>query len=323
MQTIAVLALKGGVGKTAITVFLADFLSSVFDQRVLVVDLDPQQSSSIALLGEERLLGALERQASVGRLLLDSIEGKERATDVLSYATAREAVGPKKRFKYLQSVWVLASDREAWHDLDDTLNGMPAMHQGGSWQLLRKALASVRDKFDICLIDFPASYTGPVTKNGVVASDWWLYPVEPNRMAARDLDGPRRLLRVVYQQTNRKMKGLGTVLSRCQNRASKEYQRTRYVLTTEASKGHVPKLFSKDAEISLSVEALAALDDTLKGSFKTIDQKYGGSAKPLHEDVRSLAREILERLRIPFQELDDVDTAQDVNREVTKNYQMV
>jgi chromosome partitioning protein len=323
MQTIAVFALKGGVGKTAITVFLADFLSSLFKQRVLVVDLDPQQSSSIALLGEERWLAALERQASVGRLLMDSIEGKERSENVLSYATEREAVSDKGRFKYLQSVWVLASDREAWHDLDDTLNSMRAIQQAGSWQLLRKALATVRGKFDICLIDFPASYTGAITKNGVVAADWWLFPVEPNRMAARDVDGPRRLLRVVYQQTNRKLKGLGTVLSRCQNRSSKEYQRTRNVLTSEASKRHVPQLFSKDAEISFAVEALAALDDTLKADFRTIDQKYGGATKALHEDMRNLAREILERLRIPFHELGDVDTAQDVNPEVTKSYQMV
>jgi len=142
-------------------------------------------------------------------------------------------------------------------------------------------------------------------------------------MAARDVDGPRRLLRVVYQQTNRKMKGLGTVVSRCQNRHSAEYQRTRNVLTNLANKGYVPKLLSKDAEIRLAVEALAALDDTLKAKFKTIDQKYGGSAKPLHQDVQKLTREILERLRIPFHELGDVDTTQDVNPEVTKNYQMV
>jgi len=66
MQTIALFALKGGVGKTALTVFLADSLSSIYDQRVLVVDLDPQQSTTIALLGEERLLVALDRDASIG-----------------------------------------------------------------------------------------------------------------------------------------------------------------------------------------------------------------------------------------------------------------
>jgi 8-amino-7-oxononanoate synthase len=57
MQTIAVFALKGGVGKSSLTIFLADFLSSIFDQGVLVVDLDPQQSTTIALLGEDRLVG--------------------------------------------------------------------------------------------------------------------------------------------------------------------------------------------------------------------------------------------------------------------------
>src|SRR5207245_2130098 len=120
------------------------------------------------------------------------------------------------------------------------------------------------------------------------------------------------------QQTNRKMKGLGTVLSRCQNRQSREYSRTRAVLTRLANQKYVPRLFSKDAEISYSVEALNALDDTLKNDYKTIDQRYGGSAKPLHEDIRHLTREMLERLRIPVVETAEVDTAEDVNQEVTK-----
>lgn len=323
MHTIAVFALKGGVGKSALTVFLADFLSSVFDQRVLVVDLDPQQSSTIALLGEDRLLAALRKDASAGRLLLDALQGKSRAGNLLSYTTQRPMVKEKGRYKYLQAVSVIASDREAWHDADDSLNLVPVSQQAASWGLLQNGLRSVKNEFDICLVDFPASYTGPVTKNGLVASDWWLLPIEPNRMAARDIDGPRRLLRIVFGQLNRRIKGLGTVLSRCQNRASSEYRRTRAVLTRRAERKEVPKLFSKDAEISYSVEALSALDDTLRDSFKTIDQKYGGPAKALHEDIRRLAREILERLRIPVVEVSDVDTTEDVNAEVTRNFQTV
>lgn len=323
MQTVAVFALKGGVGKSAITVFLADFLTSIFDQRMLVVDLDPQQSSTIALLGEERFLEAHNREASLGRLLLDALDRKPKASNVLSYTTERPKLKEKGRFKYLQAVSVLASDREAWHDLDDRLNQIPVSQQTASWGLLRNALRAVQNEFDICLIDFPASYTGPIAKNGIVASDWWLLPIEPNRMAARDIDGPRRLLRQLYQQTNRKMKGLGTILSRCQNRASNEYRRTRAVLTRLEQRKLIPKLFTKDAEISYSVEALTALDDTLRDTHKTIDQKYGGSAKPLHEDIRRLTREILERMRIPVVEVADVDTTDDVNGEVTRTYQTV
>jgi chromosome partitioning protein len=249
MQTVAVFALKGGVGKSAITVFLADFLASVFDQRVLVVDLDPQLSATIALLGEDRLLTAFKRDASVGRLLMDALDRKPRAANVLSYATERPMVKAKGRFKYLQAVSVLASDREAWHDLEDRLNLVPVSQQTASWHLLQKALHTVQGEFDICLIDFPASSTGPVAKNGVVASDWWLFPIEPNRMAARDIDGPRRLLRQVFNQASRKLKGLGTVFSRCQIRSSGEYRRTKSVLTQQAQRRIVPKLFTKDAEL--------------------------------------------------------------------------
>lgn len=323
MKTIAVFALKGGVGKSAITVFLADFLSSIFTQRVLVVDLDPQQSSTIALLGEDRLVESMGRGASLGRLLMDVLDRKPKATNVLSYTTERPMVNQSGRYKYLQAVSVLASDREVWHDLDDRLNRQSANRQTSSLELLRNALSVVQDEFDICLIDFPAASTGPITRNGIVAADWWLLPIEPNRMAARDLDGPRRLLRIVWQQTNHKMKGLGTILSRCQNRASNEYRRTKAVLTRRAERKEIPKLFSKDAELSYSVEALNSLDDTLGNSYKTIDQKYGGSAKPLHEDIRKLTKEILDRLRIPVVEVTEVDTAEDVNAEVTRNYQTI
>jgi chromosome partitioning protein len=321
MQTIAVFALKGGVGKSAITVFLADFLSSIFDQRVLVVDLDPQQSTTIALLGEDRLLTVQKRDASIGRMLMDALDRKPRS--ILDYTTDRPMVKETGRYKYLQAVSVVPSDREAWHDLEDRLNLIPVNQQTSSWGLLRNALRIVQKEFDICLLDFPAANTGPIVKNGIVAADWWLLPVEPNRMAARDIDGPRRLLRQVLQLVNRKMKGLGTVLSRCQNRSSGEYRRTKAVLTQLAQRRVVPRLFTKDAELSYGVEALNALDDTLRDTFKTIDQKYGGSAKPLHAAIRCLTREILERLRIPVVEVADVETAEDVNSEVTKSYQMV
>ncbi len=119
------------------------------------------------------------------------------------------------------------------------------------------------------------------------------------------------------------MKGLGTVLSRCQNRVGNEYKRTKAVLTRQAENKHIPKLFSKEAEICYSVEALNALDDTLGDSYKTIDQKYGGIAKPLHQSIRLLTREILERLKIPVAQQGEVDTAEDVNAEVTRNFQMV
>ncbi|MCP6726370.1 hypothetical protein NL526_30395, partial [Klebsiella pneumoniae] len=65
--------------KSALVVFLADFFSSVFGQRVLVVDLDAQQSATVALLGEEALLEVIEKKASVAHLLLTLLDRTQPA----------------------------------------------------------------------------------------------------------------------------------------------------------------------------------------------------------------------------------------------------
>jgi hypothetical protein len=66
---------------------------------------------------------------------------------------------------------------------------------------------------------------------------------------------------------------------------------------------------------------MTALDDTQRDLPNTIAKKYGGAAKALHGQVRQLTKEILARLKIPVVEAGDVDTAEDVNAEVTRAYQ--
>jgi AAA domain len=61
---------RGGVGKTTVTMMLAYGLSGARRQKVLLVDLDAQASSSIIMMGHQRWLAAREthRTASgVGR----------------------------------------------------------------------------------------------------------------------------------------------------------------------------------------------------------------------------------------------------------------
>ena len=50
MRTIAIMNVKGGVGKTVTTVNLATILAEFYNQRVLVIDADPQADTS-AFLG--------------------------------------------------------------------------------------------------------------------------------------------------------------------------------------------------------------------------------------------------------------------------------
>jgi len=52
-RVLAVANMKGGVGKTTLSLMIAEGLSALRDARVLVIDLDAQGSLSYALMGRE------------------------------------------------------------------------------------------------------------------------------------------------------------------------------------------------------------------------------------------------------------------------------
>ena len=62
---IAVANLKGGVGKSTTTVFMAETLALVNDLRVLVIDLDAQANTSFMLLSRD----GVENAEATGRTL--------------------------------------------------------------------------------------------------------------------------------------------------------------------------------------------------------------------------------------------------------------
>jgi chromosome partitioning protein len=296
MHTVAVFTTKGGAGKSALTVFLAEFLATAFGKRVLVVDLDPQQSASFALLGEDRLFAALEDRRSLAELLMRWRRGELTPEEVEGYVVRRpEAQPPRGKTKYLQALHVIASDREAWHDLDAELSELSDQANCACYGLLRGPLQAVRGKYDVCLIDFPGQGNGRVVGCGLYASDWWLLPVQPDRMGARDLDRPLRVIQGVERRGGRKMRMLGTVLSMCQNRAGGQYKKAKRSLTNLAAAGNIPELFSRGAEIDNNVDAKNALDDTLVPDPPTLGEKFGGATRPFFKSVRQLTEEVLER----------------------------
>jgi len=102
------------VGKSSLTVFLAEFLSSkCCDQkRVLVVDLDPQRSSSTTLLGDERWLEAAKDGKTLVRMLRRQLTRPLTAQEARLYLKERPAARGKGKFNFLQSIQVLTTERE-------------------------------------------------------------------------------------------------------------------------------------------------------------------------------------------------------------------
>lgn len=179
-RTIAILNQKGGVGKTTVTLGLASAAAAA-GRRVLVVDLDPQASSSW-------VLG------------LDPAELDTTVVDVVGDAASRirAAIRPS-----------------AWADTVDVLPSTARLQEleAGSAKRLRKALAKVEDQYEAVLIDCPPSL-GNLTRSALSASRHAVVVVEPSALGLRGIGGVADLIDDVWDDTNPDLELAGVILNR-------------------------------------------------------------------------------------------------------------
>src|SRR5579862_2166914 len=70
--------LKGGVGKTTVTLALAHFLAVEHQRRVLVIDLDPQTNATVCLIPEMEWKQRDEAGRTLYQLFADQVKGSQR-----------------------------------------------------------------------------------------------------------------------------------------------------------------------------------------------------------------------------------------------------
>lgn len=153
MKTIAICNHKGGVGKTALSMALAEGLHNR-GKRTLLVDLDQQMNAT--------------QQAGI------DIAGKVTVYDLLTsydYSGDEAVVGYELGDVIPGDTYVTNAEAEMTK-LDTKLN------------MLDDALEGLKEKYDYIVIDCPPQL-GLVTRNALVAADEVVVPVTPNTSAAK------------------------------------------------------------------------------------------------------------------------------------------
>jgi chromosome partitioning protein len=177
MRTIAIVNQKGGCGKTTTAVNLAGCLATAGD-RVLLVDLDPQAHSTLALgLAPDTL------PENLYEVLVEPIgsPGANRLGEVIRPWSERLHVAP--------SGIVLSA-------LEQKLTADKAEQRT---ERLAAALASVADRYDWCLIDCPPN-VGVLTFNALRAAREVIVPLETSDFA---IHGVQKLLETIALLTER------------------------------------------------------------------------------------------------------------------------
>lgn len=174
----ALLNQKGGVGKTTVTLGLASAAAAAGD-RVLVVDLDPQGSSTW-VLGHD----PLDDQPSTADII-----GSDRSP-----------------LNIVMSHWGLEVDLvPASPRLQD--------HEAGKPKRLRRALWQVAGDYDAVLIDCPPSL-GNLTMSGLIAADLALIVVEPAALGLRGIGAVADAIDEVWNSHNAELELAGVVVNK-------------------------------------------------------------------------------------------------------------
>ena len=154
-QIIAVANMKGGVGKTATVVSLAEALAAS-GYRALVIDLDAQANASICLAGDSLLAKLINRKATIEGFLADHLLG--RKTKAFADCV-RDNVSNVTHLNRQLAISLLPSSPELRHFEYRIIHDLTQRKMswseitGGLSSLMSGQLATIRRNFDFILID--------------------------------------------------------------------------------------------------------------------------------------------------------------------------
>ncbi|WP_312307263.1 AAA family ATPase, partial [Pulveribacter sp.] len=170
---------KGGVGKTTTTVNLAAGLAKI-DQRVLLVDLDPQGNATMGSGVDKRAL-----QQTIYDVLLGQAGVRDAA--VLSEPGGYQVLGANRELAGAEVELVELEQRE---------------------KRLKNALAEVGGDYDFVLIDCPPSLS-LLTLNGLCAAHGVIVPMQCEYFALEGLTDLVNTIKQVHANLNPDLQIIG------------------------------------------------------------------------------------------------------------------
>ena len=179
MKTIAVVNQKGGCGKTTVSINLASTLAGM-DQRILLVDMDPQSHCAVGLAVPEQQI-------------------EQSIYDVLISRSRNEPM------KLSEILWQISDGLElapASIDLSAFEQQMAGIAEREC--SLKDALDEVKDEYDYTIIDCPPA-VGLLTFNALRAATDIVVPVETGYFALHGLSKQLETLSLLCRRTNQEV----------------------------------------------------------------------------------------------------------------------
>ena len=183
---ISTVNMKGGVGKTTLTVNLATCLAKHHNKRVLVLDLDSQISATLSLISPHEFAKLRKKKHTLSYLLDNLIN-----PNPWSKLEIQDIIVPN--ICNINGLELLPGDIELYdeYQVSEMLHQQAVENDEKEFQrvwdnfervLIKQILDTVIDEYDFIILDCAPGYN-LLTRSGIAASNYYLLPARPEPLS--------------------------------------------------------------------------------------------------------------------------------------------
>ncbi len=179
-SVISMVNMKGGVGKTTVTVNLATCLAKNHKLRVLIVDLDTQINATLSFMTPAHFAKLKQEKRTLKTLITQAVYPKNEMI-----FSPKEII--QQNICNIKGLDLMPGDIELYEDFvlaemiyDHTMGKQ--QNYGQTWQqiedrLIKVVLKPFLNNYDLILLDFsPGDHL--ITRSGILASDFYIIPAK-------------------------------------------------------------------------------------------------------------------------------------------------
>lgn len=265
-KVISVINMKGGVGKTALSVGISAFLSEQRDKKVLLIDSDPQFNATQAFISPEEYL---ESKKTIFQLFRPQTELREAF------------IIPNRKD-------IITPINENLDILNGDLN-LVLVNKSNDYTLVKRLKRfinknNLKEYYDYIIIDCPPTLT-IYTDSSLVCSDYYLIPNRIDRYSSMGISSLNKAIEDLIDEEDLDLKCLGLIYTMVDSHLSDKQKEVKLELETNLNKRGI-HIFTSNTSL---------VKDMQVGKQGPIATKYSKSKKDI-EDIVDEMESLLSRI---------------------------
>ncbi|MGG4501292.1 ParA family protein [Paenibacillus polymyxa] len=308
-KVISFINMKGGVGKTTLSIGIADYLARYDDKKVLMIDIDPQFNATHSLLDtyiekknipksnsdEVDIIDDLQVELSFPQTVEEEESNDNEDTDTFYSGVLKENKTIFQLFKPQLDVThrvnmpkaedIIINVKENLDIVCGDLNLVLA-NKSSDYSLVKRlrnfiATNKLKEEYDYILIDCPPTLT-IYTDSALIASDFYLIPNRVDRYSIIGIDSLQKAVSSLIEDEQISLKCLGIIYTMMNKKINSKQQKIR-----------------EDFESKKSVNSLDIFD-SVSHTVNHIQYGYSGTLptryKSSLEDISAITLEMIRKI---------------------------